>query len=212
MDVVVPDLYASPPKPLPFAPSLEMRSFLCRREQGNLLVYGTSGLEAQAPAIAQLGGVSRHYFNHRHEAELTSAGLASPRFIHRDDSGALAAEFGVAEAFSRRHTVDEDFEVIPTPGHTPGATAYLWDTGHHRVLFTGDTIYLSEAEWIVAVLGSSDQADYIASLELLRELDFDLLVPWIATAGDAFYTTTDSVDARCRIDAILGRVRGGESR
>src|SRR5215207_8695831 len=102
MDVVVPGLYASPPQPLPFAPSLEMRSFLCRREPGNLLVYGTSGLEAQVPAIERLGGASRHYFNHGHEAEVASADLVSPRFVHRDDSEALAAKFGVAEAFSRR--------------------------------------------------------------------------------------------------------------
>ncbi len=52
--------------------------------------------------------------------------------------------------------LDDDFEVIPIPGHTPGATAYLWDDGERRHLFTGDSIYLSDGEWIAALLDSSD--------------------------------------------------------
>ena len=67
-------------------------------------------------------------------------------------------------AFSRRHMLDDDFEVIPTPGHTPGATAYLWDNGNHRFLFTGDTIYLRDGEWVDGLLGSSDRASYVESL------------------------------------------------
>jgi glyoxylase-like metal-dependent hydrolase (beta-lactamase superfamily II) len=101
--------------------------------------------------------------------------------------------------------------VIPTPGHTPGATAYLWDNGQHRVLFTGDTIYLGDGEWRAAVLDSSDRVAYIESLLLLRELDFDLLVPWAATAGEPYHAVTSRADARRRIDAIIKRLRRGES-
>ena len=100
--------------------------------------------------------------------------------------------------------------MIPTPGHTSGATAYLWDSGENRLLFTGDTIYINEGEWVAAVLESSDRALYIESLELIRELDFDLLVPWAATGGGPFYAHTDRDDARRRIDAILERVRRGQ--
>jgi glyoxylase-like metal-dependent hydrolase (beta-lactamase superfamily II) len=84
--------------------------------------------------------------------------------------------YDVRDTFSQRHMLDEDFEVIPTPGHTPGATAYLWDSGEHYLLLTGDTIYLREGEWVAAVLPSSDRQRYIESLELIRDLDFDVLV------------------------------------
>ena len=47
--------------------------------------------------------------------------------------------------------------MIPIPGHTPGATAYLWDSGERRYLFTGDSLYLSDGEWMAAVLDSSDR-------------------------------------------------------
>jgi glyoxylase-like metal-dependent hydrolase (beta-lactamase superfamily II) len=78
------------------------------------------------------------------------------------------------------------------------------------VLFTGDTIYLNEGDWVAAVLESSDRVRYVESLELIRELDFDLLVPWAATAGAPFHAHTDADDARRRIDSILERLRRGE--
>ena len=115
------------------------------------------------------------------------------------------------ETFSERAMLDGDFELIPIPGHTQGATAYLWDSGEHRCLFTGDTVYFHEGEWIAAVLDSSDRDAYIESLELIRSLDFDVLVPWVATGGQPYHAFTDSADTQQRIDAILARLRRGES-
>ena len=46
----------------------------------------------------------------------------------------------------------------------------------------------------------------------MRELDFDVLVPWAATAGDPFYALTGPDDRRDRIDAVIRRVRAGENR
>jgi hypothetical protein len=60
------------------------------------------------------------------------------------------------------------------------------------------------------VLGESDRTSYIESLELIRDLDFDVLVPWAATRGQTYYAKTDKSDARRRIGAILDRVRRGE--
>ena len=75
-----------------------------------------------------------------------------------------------ARPFRQRHLLDDNFEVIPTPGYTSGATAFLWDSGQHRCLFTGDSIYHREGEWVAAVLaGYSDRHAYIRSLELIRD-------------------------------------------
>jgi hypothetical protein len=212
MEEVILGVHASAPRPLPFAPSTAMRGFLCQRERGNLLIYGATGLEAEETAIEELGGVSRHYLNHRHEAEFVPERPGRPLFVHERDSEAVANRTNLGGTFSGRHHLDDDFEVIPAPGHTTGATVYLWDSGEHRVLFTGDTIYLSQGEWIAAVLESSDRPSYVASLELIRELDFDVLVPWIATRGQPYYALTDSADARHRVGAILERLGRGENR
>jgi hypothetical protein len=210
METAVSGLHASPPEPLPFAPSLHIRAFLLRRDQGNVLIYSVPGLEADGPAVEDLGGVSRQYLNHRHEAMFLPARVAAPLIVHEADRGPVERKAHVRGTFSRRHTLDDDLEVIPTPGHTPGATAYLWDSGEHRFLFTGDTIFLDRGEWVAAVLDSSEREPYIDSLELMRGLDFDVLVPWAATGGEAYYAVTSSADTRRRVDAIIERVRRGE--
>ena len=200
--VHIPGLEASAPQRLPFAPSLEIRAFVLERERGNVLVYSTDTLDGTE-------GVSRWYLNHGHEAMFISGAVTAPLFVHERDRRSVEAKAHVRATFSRRHTLDDDFEVIPTPGHTPGATAYLWDSGEHRFLFTGDTIFLRDGEWVAAVLDSSDRASYLESLALIRELDFDVLVPWAASADELPYAVTSRADARRRIDAIVERVRAG---
>jgi hypothetical protein len=209
METGIAGLYASAPESLPFAPTLDIRAFLLRRDRGNLLIYSTTGLASTASAIEGLGGIARHYLNHRHEAAFASDGIDAPLFVHERERRSVAETYHVRATFSKRHTLDDDFEVIPTPGHTSGATAYLWNSGEHRLLFTGDTIYLKDGEWVAAVLSSSDRSLYIESLELIRELDFDVLVPWAASAGRPLYAATDRADAQHRIDTILERVRRG---
>lgn len=201
-DIHIPGLQPLGPQPLPFAPSLEIRAFVLEREHGNLLVYSTSEL-------GDPGDVSRWYLNHSHEAMFLPDSVSAPLFVHERERPAVEPRAHVRAAFSKRHTLDDDFEVIPTPGHTPGATAYLWDSGEHRLLFTGDTVFLRGGEWVAAVLDSSERAAYLDSLELIRELDFDVLVPWAASAGDPYLAVTSGANSRRRIDAIARRVRAG---
>jgi hypothetical protein len=214
MQMIVPGLYASPPQPLPFGRSLVLRAFLLQRQQGNLLVYSAGNLPGEAQAIKDLGGIYRQYLNHWHEAlfgiEQVADAFGAPLFCHANERPSVSAKGGVAGSFTEHHMLDDDFEAIPTPGHTSGATAFLWRSGEHRCLFTGDTVYLSDGDWVAAVLESSDRAAYIESLEFMRELDFDLLVPWIATADRAFHAVTDRVNTQRRIDAIIARLRRGD--
>jgi glyoxylase-like metal-dependent hydrolase (beta-lactamase superfamily II) len=214
MQTVLPGLHGSAPQALSFAPSLHVRTFLLEREQGNLLVYGTAKVAAEVSGIANFGGAVRHYLNHWHEADVAGqdalGAVGASLFCHEADLAEVARIHPAAGTFGARHMAGDDFEVIPIAGHTPGATAYLWDSGRHRCLFTGDTVYLREGEWVAAVLDSSDRGAYIKSLELIKELDFDVLVPWAASAGQPFHAVTDRSDARRRIDAILERMRQGD--
>ena len=166
-------------------------------------------------AVGDLGGISRQYLNHHHEASPACDWVAdtfdAPLHVHEDDAAAAAEICNVDATFSERHKLDEDFEVIPIPGHTSGATAFLWDSGQHRVLFTGDTIFFGRSKWRAAVLdGVSDRERYIQSLELIRSLDFDLIVPGIAISGRPYYSFTDRAEATRQVDAILERLRRGE--
>ena len=204
LETPIAGLRATRPASLPFAPSLHIRAFVLERAEGNLLVYSAPGLQDVAPA-----GVARHYLNHHHEAAFGAQGSVAPLFVHEADAERTRRAMTVRGTFSRRHTLDDDLEVIPIPGHTPGSTAYLWDSGERRYLFTGDSVYLVDGEWRGALLESSDKEAYLDSLDLLRGLEFDVLVPWAASKGQPFVAQTDNEDAARRIGEIIERIREG---
>jgi hypothetical protein len=216
MEAIIPKLHASAPEPLGFGPSLEIRAFLLQRELGNLLIYRAATLEQDMEIVTDLGGITRQYLNHHHEASPACDWVArtfdAPLHVHEADARAASEVCNVDVTFSGRHKLDEDFEIIPIPAHTNGATAFLWDTGQHRVLFTGDTVFFIRGRWRAAVLdGVSDRERYIESLELIRTLDFDLVVPGIAPAGQPYYEFVEKSVAEERIDEIIARLRRGES-
>ena len=214
MQNLIPGVHVSSPALLSFDQSIELRAFLLRRESGNFLVYSTASLATDAPRVEELGGVARHYLGHEHEAAYGHAEVAAqfgaPLFCHESERATVSETCPVEGTFAERHRLDDDFEVIPIPGHTSGSTAFLWNTGQHRCLFSADTVYIRDGEWIAALLGSSDRQAYIASLELVRELDFDVLLPWTASRGGPWDAMTDKADARRRIDAIIDRLRRGD--
>ena len=214
MDNVIPRLHATAPQPLSFAPSVGVRGFLLERGEGNLLVYSSSAVKQEVDFIRERGGIWRQYLNHGHEAwaaEAAGAWVAStfdaPVYAHENEKDEVSRAYDLDGTFSEGHTLGNDFEVIPIPGHTGGATAFLWDTGEHRSLFTGDSIVLEKDEWVAALLDSSDRDDYIKSLELIRGLEFDVIVPWAASLDGSFYGFTDKSDIGRRIDEILKGMR-----
>jgi glyoxylase-like metal-dependent hydrolase (beta-lactamase superfamily II) len=204
----LPKLQASPPADLSFSKVSQVRAFVLERDAGDLLVY------AAATMLPELtGDVRAQYLNHWHELAVGgAASVHAPLHIHAADRVAAERTHAVQHTFDAPATLDDDFELIPIPGHTPGATAFLWDTGEHRMLFTGDSLYLRGDEWIVAVLEDSDRESYVESLGRIAELEFDVLVPWAAGKGGPYYSLTDRADTRRRIDAILERLARGEHR
>jgi cyclase len=63
------------------------------------------------------------------------------------------------------------FELLHTPGHTPGQLAVY--VPQERVVFTGDTVFSGCQTWLM----TSDVDQWLASLDRIRALDFDTLVP-----------------------------------
>ena len=66
---------------------------------------------------------------------------------------------------------DLTFELISTPGHTPGQLAVY--VPEERVAFVGDTIFHGCQTWLYA----SDVDAWLISLDRLKELDVDYFVP-----------------------------------
>ena len=66
---------------------------------------------------------------------------------------------------------DHTFELLHTPGHTPGQLAVY--VPQERVVFTGDTIFSGCQTWLM----TSDVDGWLGALERIRGLDFDRIVP-----------------------------------
>jgi glyoxylase-like metal-dependent hydrolase (beta-lactamase superfamily II) len=207
-------LLATPTARLPYQANVLLRSYVLERPGGTTIVYNSPGIEAAASAVRELGPVTHLLINHEHEAMygLPATGFDLPVFVHERDRAAVARRMPVSGVLEGRRMLDDDLEAIPTPGHTPGTTSFLWNDGQHRFLFTGDFIWIENGEWKAVVLDPALRPDYLDSLELVRELDFDVLVPWGVTEGDPGFAVVDRADMRSRVERIIRRVRAGDDR
>lgn len=66
---------------------------------------------------------------------------------------------------------EHTFELLHTPGHTPGQIAV--HVPEERVVFTGDTVFSGCQTWLM----TSDVEQWLAALERIRGLDVDWIVP-----------------------------------
>jgi len=209
---LLPRLHATGTSRLPYQHNVLLRSFVLQRPAGNVVIYNSPGIDEASGAIDRLGGASRLLVNHAHEAMYGNPGLDLAVSVHERDRAEAARSMRVDSTFSDRHMIDDDLEVIPTPGHTPGTTSFLWNSGEHRFLFTGDFIWIESGEWKAVVLSPALRDEYLASLAVIRDLDFDVLVPWGVTEDGPSFAMTDQDDRHQRIDAIIARVEAGGSR
>ncbi|WP_324293420.1 MULTISPECIES: MBL fold metallo-hydrolase [Staphylococcus] len=149
--------------------------------------------------------------NHEHESVGGTPSIDIPFWIHCDDVAAINRTVPIDGQFEQRKPIADDLEVISTPGHTPGTTMFLLDNGEHRFLFTGDFLCVDDGKWCTVILNSSDRQTSIKSLELIQDLDFDAIVPWVAIEGEgAVFFVENEEDKRNRLQKIIDRVRRGE--
>ncbi|WP_415426290.1 MBL fold metallo-hydrolase [Staphylococcus borealis] len=205
-------LYETTKVVLPFDKRYRIKSFVLERPSGNIIIYHSPGLNEADSDIQLLGGATRVLMNHEHESLGGHPRIDVPFWIHRDDVAAIRHTVAIDGQFEQRETIANDLEVIPTPGHTPGTTMFLWNNGEHRFLFTGDFLCVEGGEWRTVILRSSDRDASIKSLEMIRDLAFDAIVPWVAIEGeDAIYYVENEEDKQNRVQNIIDRVRRGEN-
>src|SRR5665213_3269625 len=200
-------LHATPTAALPFLKGVVVRSFVVEREQGNIIIYHSPGITAAAGEILKLGRPHRLLVNHWHESMFDAPELDVPIFVHEADR--QQTNLPIAGTFSKREKIADDLEVIPTPGHTPGTTTFLWDNGEHRLLFPGDSIWVQGGEWKAVLLADNDRETYLASLSLLMDLDFDILVPWGSEEGQPYGYGITRLEAQKNLSRIIDRLQAG---
>ncbi len=191
-------------------PGLTTHAYLWRSPSaGNVLFYSVA-TDAPLDALAALGGVSHQYLSHRDEAGPALQAIRDRFGARLHAPAAEAAEIGryrePDELLAEPGADGNGVQIVPTPGHSPGSTAFLVEGAGGRYLFVGDTIYRTEeGTWAAGYLpGISDRDALLRSLDVLAALQPDLVIS-SAFAGDAgAHPVTGTTWAR-----ILDEARGG---
>ncbi len=101
---------------------------------------------------------------------------------------------------------DHTFELIHTPGHTPGQIAVY--VPEERVVFTGDTIFSECQTWLM----TSDVDQWLRALETIRQLDVDHVLPGHGPVVTKAYLDTQRSNLLDWEAAVAAAVARGWSR
>jgi cyclase len=101
---------------------------------------------------------------------------------------------------------EHTFELIHTPGHTPGQLAVF--VPEERVVFTGDTIFSGCQTWLM----TSDIDQWLMALETIRGLDVDHILPGHGPVVTKNYLDTQRSNLLDWVSAVAAAVAKGWTR
>lgn len=101
---------------------------------------------------------------------------------------------------------DHTFELIHTPGHTPGQIAV--HVPDERVVFTGDTVFSGVQTWLM----SSDVDQWLTALDRIAGLDVDHVIPGHGPVTTTAYLATQKAVLLDWVAAVADAVAKGWSR
>ncbi|MBL8155741.1 MAG: MBL fold metallo-hydrolase [Anaerolineae bacterium] len=180
MREIFPGLYeVMPSKPTPS----KYRSFFVERPGWNLLVpcfSNSSTIHTSFDEIEQRGGLKAQLLGDSHfrtaHCDEVAERFGAPLYCSEVEAPDVTRKVKQVVTFPfKRHWLNEDIEVIPTPGHRPGGVCYLLHLGERRILLAGDFVWHDGTRWIPTA-SSAGVAAYRNSLNLLAQLDFDVLI------------------------------------
>ena len=98
------------------------------------------------------------------------------------------------------------FELIHTPGHTPGQIAV--HVPQERVVFTGDTIFSECQTWLMG----SNVTQWLAALDRISRLDVDWVIPGHGAVVTQAYLARQRANLVDWVQAVADAVANGWSR
>lgn len=188
--------------------------FLNRKDHGNVLFYTINNKE-ELNEIAKKGGIDYQYMSHSHEVDgslaivkeelnpkLCCDALVKPYF-----KDSISADIYFSEQEDEVHS--DNIKVIHTKGHTNNNICYLYESPYGKnYLFVGDTIYLDNGKWNLLVFpeDGGNKEDLIKSLNRIRLLDVDVVIPSVSV-GEFKIVETTNAEWLTIIDDVLKKIQ-----
>ena len=182
---------------------------LFKRSEENVLIYNTSN-ESDLKEIQELGGIETQFISHRHESgkSLNTIKSMFNSKLCASEIEATYLEVTVEIAVKERFFHSLDIEVIPTPGHTDGGLSFFYkSTEKGNVLFTGDTLFLSNSKWSTFVYPADggNRNDILDTLEIYRNLKPNVIVS-SGYSGDRCIVEIEQLQWDSTIDKVISNV------
>lgn len=187
-------------------PELMMHGFLLHHLRGNILISRVENPDDHN-AIADRGGIIRHYLTHWHEAGPATRQLQqrfnSALYCHARALGHVSRYAEADATFNAAEVHCGSFHVVPTPGHTPGSTSYLYASPYGKTyLFVGDSVTLAHDRWVTVRAAESNDRQLRQTLEFYRALRPDVVLmsttvghlPWQEVGGRQWLALLDEAE------------------
>ncbi len=183
-------------------------SHFVRRPSGNLVLdasrmgslsdsFGAmeamGGVKAAVISDRHLGGPATNEIAERFGARIYCSDIEAAAMGHRTNRVHIDEVLPFA-----RTTIEGDVRLIPTPGHTDGQFSTLMGVAGRAILFTADFVWREGGRWRP---GNLSRKKMIKSFESLRDLKFELVVPWTGYGQGELFVEIASVDAA--VDAMI---------
>ena len=151
------------------------------------------GVKAAVISDRHLGGASTNQIAERFGAAVYCSAIEAEAMGHR------VSQVRIDHALPFERTVVEgDVLLVPTPGHTTGQFSTLVTVEGARILFTADFVWRAGGRWRP---GNNSRRKMARSFEGLRDLAFDVVVPWTAYAQTELFVPVEDVAAT--VDAMI---------
>ena len=154
-------------------------SYFIPRKQGNILVDCPREASPLFRSFEELGGIQSMFLTHGDDVAdhaVYHARFGCERWIHEGDRSSLRDAEHLMQGMEP-FSIDEDFRVIPVPGHTRGSCCFLY---RDKYLFTGDHLAFSPRRGHLYAFRSAcwySWKEQTQSMERLLEYSFEWVLP-----------------------------------
>ena len=191
--------------------ALNTHAYFLRRPEGNVLFYNT-GHDGDLDQMAELGGMQFQLLSHRDESGPSLKRIkdlfGSMLCCSALEVPVIGKDAQVDMVFQSSDHRLGDIDIIHTPGHTAGSICFFYKSPYGKsYLFTGDTIFQSNAKWATLVFPNAggSEASLADSLLRLRDLNPDVVM-CSAFVGDVSVVEVTGDEWAQAIDGNVSRL------